>query len=86
MRRGGRIGEALSEDAARRILKRVLGSLGVDAARYSLNSLRKGLGMADGGQSPATVAPRMERRQPSGVPIADIAAIWGIDAEREAAA
>jgi integrase len=86
MRRGGRIGEALSEDAARRILKRVLGSLGVDAARYSLNSLRKGWGMADGGQSPATVAPRMERRQPSGVPIADIAAIWGIDAEREAAA
>jgi integrase len=85
MRKSGRIGEALSEESARWILKSELKSLGVDAARYSLNSLRKGWGMADGSQPPSTIAPRMERRQPSGVPIADIAAIWGIKTEGAAA-
>ena len=80
MRRGGGVGDALCGESAARILKRALRSLGVDATRYSLNSLRKGWGMEDAGQA-RPIAPRVERRQPSGVPIADIAAIWNIQPE-----
>lgn len=80
MRRGGGVGDALCGESAVRILKRALRSLGVDAALYSLNSLRKGWGMEDAGKA-RPIAPRVERRQPSGVPIADIAAIWNIQPE-----
>ena len=82
--KGGKIGTGLTDCAAARVLKRSLRSIGVDATHYSLSSLRKGWGMKDAGQPQAPVARRIERRQPAGVPIADIAAIWGIGEETAA--